>query len=347
MRFLNHRDMALTLLKHRRKLPDQIDLVVGVPRSGMIPASMLATQLNILMVDADGFLEGRTFRHGNTKPAPDHALAAADDRVVLIIDDVIGSGRAIRELKAAVAARGVRGTIVYAAVWGTVHKHPDVDVVLEVVDQAPAFPWNLMHRPELADACVDIDGVLCANPEGHESFAGKAYDRFLENAKQLHCTSGKIGWLVTSRLEQHRAVTEAWLERNGVLWDHLVMATPADKADSPAYKARVYQETGASLFIESEEADAAIIANLAGKPVICIGTLEMVFPGDPAAMASLRRSDPTAWRRRKSALKLRLRGLIGDGPYHAAKRLFRSVFRSATILPLMAIAFAGMSAEFA
>ena len=94
MRFLNHRDMALALIKHRRKLPQRIDLVVGVPRSGMIPATMLATQMNVPLVDADGFLEGRLFRHGSTKRRPDLDQALADERVVLIMDDVIGSGRA-------------------------------------------------------------------------------------------------------------------------------------------------------------------------------------------------------------------------------------------------------------
>lgn len=327
MRFLNHQDLARALIRHRRKLPNQIDLVVGVPRSGMIAATMLATQMNLPLVDADGFLEGRVFRHGSTKRPPDLALARSRERVVLVLDDVIGSGRAIRELRAEIAARGISGKIVFCAVFGTVSDHPDVDMVLQPVDETPCFPWNLMHHAVLADSCVDIDGVLCANPQGHESFEGRAYDQFLKNAISLHRTSGKIGWLVTSRLEKHRAATIEWLARHQVDYKHLIMASQEDKADSPAYKARIYRETGAAMFIESEAADAEAIASLSQRPVICIETLEMIYPSDPAAIRQWRKAQRTGWRRRKSAIKVRLRGAMGDRVYYAAKGLYRKWIR--------------------
>ena len=204
-------------------------------------------------------------------------------------------------------------------------KHPDIDIILNSIDETLCFPWNIMHHAILGSSCVDIDGVLCANPEGHESFEGRAYDQFLDNAISLHRTSGKIGWLVTSRLEKHRAATVAWLARHEVEYDQLIMAQPEDKANSPAYKARVYQETGAKMFIESEAADAAIIAKLSERPVICIDTLEMVYPDDVDSIERFRKEERSNWRRRKSALKVRLRGLIGDGAYNSLKQLGRTV----------------------
>jgi len=319
VRFLNHRDTALALINGRHKLPRQIDLVVGIPRSGMIPASMLATQLNVPLVDVDGFLEGRIFRHGSTKRAPATDLALSEERTVVIMDDMIGSGRAFRELKAAIAERKLKGRIFYCAVWGTVRSHPDIDCVLETVSAEPVFPWNLMHHGVLAQSCVDIDGVLCANPQGHESFEGRAYDQFLESAISLHRTSGKIGWLVTSRLEKHRKVTEDWLARHEVDYEQLVMASPEDKTDSPTYKARVYRETGARMFIESEEADAAIIAKLSGRPVICIGSLAMIYPDDVDGIERYRREEMTNWQHIKAVMKLNARNVMGDRLYYTLK----------------------------
>lgn len=327
MRFINHHDTALALIHHRRKLPRQIDLVVGVPRSGMIPASMLATQLNAPLVDVDGLLAGRIYRHGSTKRAPDLDKAMSEDRTVVIIDDTVGSGRAIRELRQAIAELGLKGRFFFCAVWGTVRTHPDVDCVMQAVDEDAVFPWNIMHHVVLAEACVDIDGVLCANPEEHESFEGRAYDQFLERAISLHRTSGKIGWLVTSRLEKHRQSTEAWLAAHEVEYENLVMATPEEKADSPAYKARVYEKTGAQIFIESEPEDAAIIATLSGRPVICIGSLKMVYPENVTDIEKYHRAQASDWNRRKSVMKLKVRNLIGDNVYYGIKSLYRAIVR--------------------
>ncbi len=284
---------------------------------------MLATQLNVPLVDVDGFIEGRIYRHGSTKSAPDINRALSDDRTVVILDDMVGSGRAIRELKATIADRGIKGHIFYCAVWGTVRSHPDVDCVLQKTDEDPIFPWNLMHHVILAQSCVDIDGVLCANPQEHESFEGRSYDQFLESAISLHRTSGKIGWLVTSRLEKHREVTEKWLAAHGVDYENLVMATPEDKMNAPAYKARIYAKTGARMFIESEEAEAAIISKLSKRPVICIGSLEMVYPDDVDSIEEYRRQEISSWQRRKAVMKLKARSVMGDGIYYALKDILR------------------------
>lgn len=184
-----------------------------------------------------------------------------------------------------------------------------------------------MHHPVLETACVDIDGVLCANPEGHESGEGKAYQQFLESARQLHATSGKIGWLVTSRTHHHRAQTEAWLDRHGIQYDQLVMATDKEKQNSPAYKAKVYAETGASIFIESEAHDASVIADLSGRPVICIESFEMITPGQTARVkpSAASKQQAVTWRNRKSAAKLMLRSALGNDTYYSLKKIARNL----------------------
>ena len=46
------------------KVPHDIDLVVGIPRSGMLPAMMISLYLNKKVTDLDSFIEGRTFESG-------------------------------------------------------------------------------------------------------------------------------------------------------------------------------------------------------------------------------------------------------------------------------------------
>lgn len=318
MDFLNVADLWRTLLLNRRKLPRDIDLVVGIPRSGMFPATMLATQLNLPMTDLDGLVANRILGHGSTKSAPDVERARAADRTVLVIDDTVGSGGAFRQAR--VALEGVPGKIVFCAVYAAVARHPDVDIVLKKVDHAPLCQWNLMHHAVLSNACVDMDGVLCRNPELHEDDDGKAYRTFLETAEKLHATSGEIGWLVTSRRARYRAETEAWLAKHDVRYRSLIMAeTEDDHAQSPDYKARVYIQTGAELFIESEAEDAARIFELSQRPVLCIATQSMVAG---TAGASGYRSRRT--KRLTSSLatiKLTARRIFGNRLYYALKRL--------------------------
>lgn len=318
MKFINIQDMSAAILANRRKLPEKIDLIVGIPRSGMLPATMLATQLNLPMTDLDGLISGKVFGYGATKDAPDVDKAMAAERTVLVIDDTVGSGRAFKKARAAL--EGVPGNIVFCSVYSQVAKHPDVDVVLETNTLSPICQWNMMHHAVLKNACVDIDGVLCRNPEAHEDDGGKAYRTFLQTAEKLHATSGEIGWLVTSRRETYRAETEAWMRDNGVRYGKLIMTqTDEEKADSPAFKARIYVETGADLFIESEAYDAAEIQKIANRPVLCVATQSLIHDGSPIRMRSQSGSQGSAAMLAK--IKLQARRLAGDKVYYAMKTL--------------------------
>jgi orotate phosphoribosyltransferase len=45
-------------------LPRDIDIVAGVPRSGLLVANLLALHLNIPMTDVAGLVEGRVIQAG-------------------------------------------------------------------------------------------------------------------------------------------------------------------------------------------------------------------------------------------------------------------------------------------
>ena len=102
--------------------------------------------------------------------------------------------------------------------------------MLEVVGQPRFFQWNLIHHPWLKYACLHIDGVLCADPTADENDDGERYHRFLTTAP-LYVASQTIGWLVTSRLEKHRARTEQWLANQGIQYDNLIMQDVASNRE--------------------------------------------------------------------------------------------------------------------
>lgn len=70
---------------------------------------------------------------------------------------------------------------------------------------------------------MDIDGVLCVDPTPEENDDGPRYREFLLNAQPLFIPRTEVGTLVTSRLEKYRPETMAWLKKNHVKYDKLVM----------------------------------------------------------------------------------------------------------------------------
>lgn len=205
-------------------------------------------------------------------------------RKVLVIDDSVSGGAAMREARSRVEAAGIKADFIFAAVFGLLPQHEETDVVLEVVPHPRMFQWNFMHHKFLAQCCVDIDGVLCLDPTEAENDDGPAYEKFLSEALPLFGPTRKIGWLVTSRLEKYRALTEAWLAKHGIAYDRLIMLDLPSKAERQrlgvhgSFKADFYRKSDAILFIESEHQQALKIAKLSGKPVLCVETHLVTYP---------------------------------------------------------------------
>jgi uncharacterized HAD superfamily protein/adenine/guanine phosphoribosyltransferase-like PRPP-binding protein len=283
MHYRSIADLQSAITGNLHRLPRDLDLVVGVPRSGLLAANLLSLATNIPMTDLDGFVAGRLFSSGSTKSRAAVSSASAARRV-LVLDDSINSGAAMRDARAKVAAAGSAASIFFAAVYGLPKGHNEVDYVFEEVPQPRLFQWNVMHHVSLERSCVDMDGVICADPTGDENDDGPAYERFLRSARLLQRPSRRIGCIVTSRLERYRASTQAWLASNGVRYDRLIMLNLRSKKERQrlsahaTFKAQFYRDSDAILFIESEYAQAARIADASGKPVLCTETQKMILP---------------------------------------------------------------------
>jgi orotate phosphoribosyltransferase len=190
----------------------------------------------------------------------------------------------MRAIRTRVAESGSIHHVRYGAVYASDKTQGIVDFYYEVIPHPRVFEWNALHSWVLAGACVDIDGVLCVDPSEEENDDGPRYREFLQNAAPLYVPAREVGWLVTSRLEKYRGLTQEWLARQGVRYGQLIMMNFPDKASRvragsyAAFKAATYEETGASLFIESSLGIAHEIVRLNGKDVLCTETWQMVQP---------------------------------------------------------------------
>lgn len=282
MQYRSIEDLNSTIVTNLSRVPAGTDLIVGVPRSGLLAANLLALQMNLPFTDVEGFIAGRILQSGDRLKSQGKSFN--DFKKVLVIEDSVWSGKSIREVKEKLAGLYPEKKIFYAAVFAGPEAIDKVDIYFQICPGPRIFEWNMMHHDLLEKCCVDIDGVLCKDPTEEENDDGANYENFLSNVDTFFRPSKKIGYLVTNRLEKYRSQTEAWLAKNNIKYNHLIMLDlPSKEARQKAnnyggFKASVYLKFDGWLFIESSEWQARQIANISGKPVYCVDIRKMVYP---------------------------------------------------------------------
>jgi uncharacterized HAD superfamily protein/hypoxanthine phosphoribosyltransferase len=273
-------DLSALIRSNLHKIPKDVELIVGIPRSGMIPASLIALYLNLPLADLEGFIAGRFLGGGDRTRSK--SLSMKLIRNVLVVDDSICSGAALNRAKRdllSVQGKNIR--------FGVVYLNPgmesEIDLYFEAVNLPRAFEWNLLyHKGILAHTCSEIDGVLTNLPP----YAGKPhreedYESSLRMAELTYRFCHPVGWIMTQRPERYRKITEKWLRENEIDYGELIML--GDVKDAKIRKHRLYGTNRSMfLFVEPSDRDAQSLANSVGKLVFSMRSREVKRPSDLA-----------------------------------------------------------------
>ena len=276
MIFKTIRDLNNDIIANIDKF-NNYDVVIGVPRSGMIVASIISVYINKPLVDINSFCDKKVGYAGIMKKHVGWKEKFEDIMDVLVVEDSVNSGKSLMQIRSRLINKFPNIRFKFLGAYVTDNSKKMVDYYFDICEHPRVFEWNYMHNYLLEKACIDIDGVLCEDPTNDQNDDGIRYIDFLKNATLKLMPSQKIGWIVTSRLEKYRSETEAWLNNKGIEYNYLVMM----KAESPEkrrilnnhgdFKALFFKnEKDALWFIESNPEQAQIIANNTGK-VYCVG----------------------------------------------------------------------------
>ena len=286
MIYKNYCELAHLVRENISILPSAIDLVVGVPRSGCVPASMIAAYLNISYCSLSELSSGIENTHGITRaPTGVHIVNPQQRNHILIVDDSTQSGNTIKATKSKIESLQLKCDITYLCVYSTNKTKRLVDISFEILDGHRIFEWNALHRPEVSNYAFDLDGVLCVDPSSQQNDDGPNYLDFIVSAKPKFLPTYEIGCIVTSRLEKYRDQTEEWLRKNNVVYGALYMLdllnaeTRRKLGVHASFKAEVYQELENFLFVESDASQAYDIAKISGKFALCLNNQELYGPG--------------------------------------------------------------------
>lgn len=267
MTYISYDQLAKDVLQWSLQLPRDIDVFIGIGRSGLIPAATLALHRNVRFATLDEFRDGRITtggqrdRHRGIKKA-------------MVVDDSCLSGRSLQ--KAQNDLKHIKVPVQYGAVYMDPRFVKSGVHFFKEIELPRIFEWNWLHHYWLQFACLDIDGVLCDDPTPADNDDGLRYRKFLHTARPKHLPTVEVSTLVTSRLEKYRLDTERWLERWGVRYKKLIMHPAENKrerqkaGDHAQRKAEIYKQTDYKLFVESSARQARMIYALTGKPVLCI-----------------------------------------------------------------------------
>lgn len=274
-------DLNQAVLHNLHRIPHDVDLVVGIPRSGMLPANLLAMYLNKPFTDIDSFLDGKIYGVGERKSF----VSSKSTNKIIIIDDSISEGKALKKVKQKLSltdnSKIQDFTLIFGVVYATDKSKGMVDFYCEIVNGYRLFQWNLFHHGDfIPRSCFDIDGVLCPNPPIDDD--GPMYIDYIANAPELYIPSLEIDTLVSCRLEKYRDITEEWLSKHNVRYKHLIMLNLPTREERirwgnhGKFKGEIYRKSKNVLFVESSLNEAKDIYMVSKKAVFCIETFEMI-----------------------------------------------------------------------
>lgn len=271
------RDLNACIVHHLHRIPRDVDAIVGIPRSGLLAASLIALHLQKPLTDVEGFCRNQVNRRSSR---------VVGARRALLVDDTVLKGSAMRGAVERVLSARPDATLIRFAVWSAPQTPAGaVDLALDLCPTPRAFAWNLWKHKRLERWAFDLDGVLCRDPRRHENDDGDAYRQFIRTAAPAFVPRRPIGWIITARLEKWRSETEAWLARQGIAHQGLIMldlpsaTARQEQGGRGRWKAEVFAGlAGAELFLESNEGQARKIAKYSGKPAWCTSTQTFIRP---------------------------------------------------------------------
>lgn len=257
----------------------KIDGIVGVPRSGMIPASLLSvfTSLPLYSIQKDKLvLLGFESDFGGTRMT----RYSKNPSNLLFIDDTCYSGKATKKLK-----DNFGSNIKIAVVFSTTYGLQFIDFAAEILEPPHFLEWNFFNCIFATEAMFDIDGLFCPNVPYEIAIDENKYIDFITNVKPYFNRIPKLfkaSKIVTARLEKYRDITETWLKKHEFNYDQLIMF-PTERQEerdknhvivAGTYKAEIFNSSiKDKFFIESETSEANIIQSLTNKTVMCPSNL--------------------------------------------------------------------------
>jgi len=248
--------------------------VIGIPRSGMLPATMIAMWLNLPLYFLDPQNNLLPMSAATKFGGIRMSHYKGSNGRLLVVDDTVYAGTAMKNIKSRLNED---------AYFCSVYLRPDSelkpDFYARELNPPHLLEWNLFNCTYIEHALLDFDGIFCPNVPHEVCQDEEKYIDHIKNVKPFphRIPKTRCKGIVTARLEKYRDITEWWLKKHGINYGSLEMYPTEDEAkrdknhveEASTFKANAFLESDAKFFIESEISEAIRIRKKTGKFVIC------------------------------------------------------------------------------
>lgn len=276
-------DLANDALELCKYVPSNCKGIVGVPRSGIMPAAAIATHMHLPLYEVNKQTGVTQIGSGIRFAERQKEL---EDGPLFVVDDSVHDGNTYWLIKQLLPKNSIISTVYIKP-----ESRHFVDYYVSEVSTPHLFEWNIFNTlmmsplretggkdPFLgAGLALDFDGIISQDPMPDEDKADDlSWLLNLRPGKYLprRC---RVALIATNRLEKWRSATDKWCEKWGVKYEKMVMSpydtVEARDNDYPnsamIVKGQAYKDSECNLFVESDPFQAQLIFEYTGKPVLC------------------------------------------------------------------------------
>lgn len=247
------------------------DLVVGVPRSGLLVANIIALKLGKPLTTPELLSKNYYWEveKGVKKGKKKHEN-------ILLVDDSITSGKTMKKSLKLLRLDNKNSKITKAVLIATKETKSLVDLHYKLISQPRIFEWNLLHAKK-GKLVSDLDGVICENCPPGVDLNEKHYLRWLKEAKPYLIPTFEIDVILSSRLERYRIETERWLAKHGVRYKELILWNLQSKQERNGkhaqYKTKALLKIKPEMFWESSFGEAKQVWKATKIPTLCVNRM--------------------------------------------------------------------------
>lgn len=257
--------------------------IIGIPRSGMMLASAMATLLHVPLysIEKNGMrlLSGWSEWGGGRMRYYEKSLRSGEEETFLVVDDWVWTGRETRRAKTILNKYHPEKRFIFSTVYIAEDRTDSVDFYSKEVSRKnfPYCEWHFMSSFFIKDTILDIDGLLCEDAPMNILKDTNRYVDFITKVspsayipRRLPCHC-----ILTGRSEKYRAITEQWLNEHGILYNDLQMYPETGRkvitlSELCRYKSNFFSSSKAHLLVESHCGLARCINKTTGKRTVCL-----------------------------------------------------------------------------
>ena len=245
-------DYTYTWIKY---LPHDVDVIVGIPRSGLFVASIISLSMGKPLSTPNSLPS----TYWSCKKESPKRNFVVDGETLLLVDDSVGSGKTFDEAEQKIRNILPNSKVLKASLFTYNSYKNKLDYYFVVSPRGyTRFEWGLMHS-HLGITATDMDGILCD-----------------EKGNPYRIPAYTLDMIITSRPESERKTTEEWLKKHNVKYKTLFMWNKRKYDDAVSFKIRTLFQLRPDWFWESDYPIAVELHKRTGLPILAFDRMELI-----------------------------------------------------------------------